>query len=84
MSWASAMPYSAEASDVALAAALAAEEVGNTVVVAQQKATVYVKVATMAIDKTDYVAIAVENVVAKEANVGGFPELVLMPCDVVL
>jgi hypothetical protein len=84
MSWASAMPYSAEASDVALAAALAAEEVGNTVVVAQQKATVYVKVATMAIDKTDYVAIAVENVIAKEANVGGFPELVLMPCDVVL
>jgi hypothetical protein len=78
------MPYSAEASDVALAAALAAEEVGNTVVVAQQKATVYVKVATMAIDKTDYVAIAVENVIAKEANVGGFPELVLMPCDVVL
>jgi hypothetical protein len=73
MSWAGATLYSADASDVALAAALAVEEVGAAVMVAQQKAVAYVKVATMAVDKTNYVIIAVENVFAKEANAGSFP-----------
>lgn len=73
MSWAGATLYSADASDVALAAALAVEEVGTAVMVAQQKAVAYVKVATMAVDKTNYVVIAVENVIAKEANAGSFP-----------